>query len=161
MADFTYEQAELEETEDVLGVFYGKRGEVGGQLIVTNRRLLLGPLDVNLAQTITLGGLGQVGVPGTDLLTSLLDAYAPLAKKQVWLRHITAVEPRHGGLLPQPGLRITTATGETIDFKVAKAPTSFIWSRENTVARDEAIILIRAAIKKAKGVRETGDPPSS
>ena len=49
VANFEYQTEPLDEMEDVLGVFYGGRGQVGQQFVVTNRRLLMGPLDTGIA----------------------------------------------------------------------------------------------------------------
>jgi hypothetical protein len=55
MSNFEYKTDPLDEMEDVVGVFYGGRGQVGQQFVVTNRRLLIGPLDVGMDQVLKLG----------------------------------------------------------------------------------------------------------
>ncbi len=58
--------------EDVLRVFYGGRGGVGQQYVVTNRRLLTGPLDTGMALEIDAYVLNHAVPGGGDLLKKVL-----------------------------------------------------------------------------------------
>jgi hypothetical protein len=152
MGGFPHYQTEpLDEQEDVLGVFYGNRGQVGSQFVITNRRLLIGPLDVGLAQDIVSYGLTGAGVPGVDFVKSVLSRYASMNPRTIWLRHVTSVQPTNGPtLFKAPGLRITTATDETIDLAIVHAPKSMSISRKNAEARDRAIQVLEDAVAAAK-----------
>ncbi|MBA2633778.1 MAG: hypothetical protein H0U86_12410, partial [Chloroflexi bacterium] len=128
------------------------RGQVGGQLVVTNRRLLFGPIDTAMSQAIVFGGADAIGVPGAGLVKGVLEAYEPLKRKQVFLRHVTSVEARgNGGLFSAPGLRITTATGETIDYGIVRSTTTPNIHPGNRAVRDQAVAVINAAAQAARG----------
>ncbi|MBA3779981.1 MAG: hypothetical protein H0X16_11925 [Chloroflexi bacterium] len=110
----SFDQPALDEMEDVLGVFYGGRGQVGGQLLITNRRLMFGPVDVGLARVLSLEPLAAVGAPGIGIVKAALDAYEPLKQKQIWLRHIKTVEPKgNASLFSPPKIRLTMVTGRS------------------------------------------------
>jgi hypothetical protein len=148
---FNFDQAALEETEDVLGVFYGGRGQVGGQLVVTSRRLLIGPIDTAMPRAIVFDGANAIGVPGAGFAKAVLEAYEPLKQKQIFLRHVTAVEARgNGGLFSAPGLRITTATGEVIDYGIVRSTTTPNIHPGNRSVRDQAVAIIQKAAAEAR-----------
>jgi hypothetical protein len=48
MAQFTFSTEPIDDNERVLGFFYGGRGQVGQKFVVTNRRLLMGPLETKI-----------------------------------------------------------------------------------------------------------------
>lgn len=78
MPEFQFDTNPIDESEDVLGVFYGSRGQVGQQIVITNRRLLLGPIDTGIALAIDAYVLNK-GVPQAgDLVKAILAHYAPL-----------------------------------------------------------------------------------
>lgn len=79
MPNFDYETEPLDEMEDVLGVFYGGRGQWGQQFVVTNRRLLMGPIDTGIAMAVNAYVLNQAlpGVGAGGLLKDVLSQYAP------------------------------------------------------------------------------------
>ena len=151
MPPFEYETEPLDEAEDVRGVFYGGRGQVGQQIVVTNRRLLLGPLSTKLAQEIDARVLNHVAPGSGDFMKSFLSGYAPMKPKTVWLRHVANVEATNkAGLFKAPGLRITTDTDEEINLGIVKSPTTWSPSPKNSPARDLAVETIAKAIEEAK-----------
>jgi hypothetical protein len=142
-----FDQAPLEETEDVRGVFYGGRGQVGGQLIVTNRRLLFGPIATALPKAI----FGEVDVPVLSSLTKILDAYEPLKSRQVFLRHVVSVEKgRNAGFTGAPTIRIRLATEEVIEYGIVAGTLTPNPMPVNNEVRDRALVLIADAVAKAK-----------
>lgn len=144
-----FDHADLEETEDVLGIFYGGRGQVGGQLLVMNRRLLFGPIDIGLARVVALDGVQAAGVRGLGMVKGLLDAYEPLKQKQIWLRHVKAVEAKgKASLFSLPKIRITTVTDEVVEYGIAKSTTTPNIHPGNNAKRDEAISVIRDAMSR-------------
>lgn len=146
-----FDQPDLEETEDVLGVFYGGRGQVGGQLVVTNRRLLFGPIETAMARAIVFDGGDAIGVPGAGLAKALLDAYEPLKQKQIFLRHITSVDSGGGGgLFSAPSLKIKTATDEVIEYGIVRSTLTPNIDPANREIRDQAVALITAAVLAAR-----------
>lgn len=156
MPNFEYNADSLDEMEDVLGVFYGGRGQVGQQIIVTNRRLLMGPIDVGLVLKIETYLLNKVGGPG-DLVKDILNSYAPMQPETLWLRHVVDVQAtNNASLFKAPGLRITTDTEQRIDMSIVATSTTPNLSGKNNAVRDRAVEVIRAAIAAAKAAPPRG-----
>lgn len=162
MASFQFNTEPMDENEDVLGVFYGSRGQVGQQLVVTNRRLLFGPIDTALATTILEYGAGKASIPGVDLVKQVLAQYAPMQPLTIWLRHVVSVQPTNPSFFRPPGLRLTMDTQQVIEFGVVDTPTTIIFSPRNKDARDRAVRVILQAVEAAKAVSpraKPGGPP--
>ena len=154
---FQYQTEPVDEHENVLGVFYGNRGQWGAQFVVTNRRLLLGPVDVGVAEDILQHLLGKTGVPDVDFAKSLLEKYGPRNPKTIWLRHVADVRStRNAGVLGAAGSSIRTNTDERIDLKIVHKPTAPNWASENNTARDRFVLTLREAVEAAK----TAAPPT-
>jgi hypothetical protein len=77
---FDYETEPLDEMEDVLAVYYGGHGQVGQKYVVSNRRLLMGPLDTKIAQDINAYVLNQAvaGAGLGTLMKDVLSHYRPM-----------------------------------------------------------------------------------
>ncbi len=151
MAQFTFNTEPIDEDERVLGFFYGGRGQVGQKFVVTNRRLMMGPLDTKIALEIDTYILGKAGVGGMDLLKNVLTSYAPMNPKSVALSHIADVQATNNAkLFKAPGLRITTDSGDVFELGVVTTPTTWNPSPKNNVSRDEAVALIKEAMASLK-----------
>lgn len=151
MPQFQYDTEPLDENEDVLGVFYGGRGSVGQQFVVTNRRLLLGPIDTGIALQVDAYLLDKTAGGGGSLLKSLLSEYAPMNPKTVWLRHVSNVEAtNNASLFKAPGVRVTTATGEVLDLGIVKTATTRSGNKDNNGVRDRLVRLLAEAVASAK-----------
>jgi hypothetical protein len=151
MPQFDYSTGPVDEFEDVLGVFYGGRGQVGQQYVVTNRRLLIGPIDTGIAQQIDAYILNQAAAGVGDLLKNILSKYAPMSPQTIWLRHIVDVQAtNNAGLLRPPGLRLRTDTDQVFDLGVVKSTTTWNPSPKNNTARDAMVEVLRTAIQAAK-----------
>src|SRR6476660_330942 len=151
MPNFEYETEPLDQMEDVLGVFYGGRGGVGQQYVVTNRRLLMGPLDTGMALDIDASVLNQATAGGGDLLKSVLSQYAPMNPKTLWLRHVVNVEPTNNARwLKAPGLQITTDTQQSFKLSIVATPTTMNRDPKNNNIRDQAVQVIRTAVQAAR-----------
>lgn len=151
MPNFEYSTEPLDEMEDVVGVFYGGRGGVGQQYVVTNRRLLMGPLDTGMALEIDSYLLNKATPSGGDLVKNVLSHYAPMSPKTLWLRHIVDVEAtNNASLFKAPGLQMTTDTQQV--FKLSIVVTAKTMSRDprNNDVRDKAVQVIRGAVQAAK-----------
>ncbi len=143
----------LDEDENVLGIFFGGHKQWGGKLIVTNKRLIFSALDLGAIPDALVYVGGKAGIPGVDIGKTILDRVQASVGKDIWLRHITAVEADgNGSLFAAPAIRISTATGEVLKIGIVKATTAFNPDPENRVHRDNAIALIRSAIEKVKTV---------
>jgi hypothetical protein len=153
MSSFDYETEPLDEMEDVVAVFYGGRGQVGQQYVVTNRRLLMGPLDIGVATEIDSYLLNKA-VPGAglgDLVKNVLSRYAPMSATTLWLRHVVAVEPtNNAGWFKPPRFRITTDTDQVFNLGIVATPTTMSRNPKNNGVRDEAVGVIRDAAASAK-----------
>jgi hypothetical protein len=101
MNEARFHEPALDEREDVIGVFFGGPREWGGKIIITNRRCFFAPIDVGLVDTILTYVGGQAGIPSADLAGTIIDRVRTAAKKEVWLRHVEAVEPRGNGASSQ------------------------------------------------------------
>jgi hypothetical protein len=147
MAQFTFSTEPIDDNERVLGFFYGGRGQVGQKFVVTNRWLLMGPLDTKIVLEIETYILGKAGVGGMDLLKNVLSNYAPMNPKSVPLSHVANVEATNNArLLKPPGLRFTTDSGDVFDLGVVATPTTWNLSPKNKVSRDRAVALINEAM---------------
>jgi hypothetical protein len=151
MPQFDYATEPVDEYEDVLGVFYGGRGQVGQQYVVTNRRLLMGPIDTGIAQEIDGYVLDQVVPGGGGLVKGILTKYAPMNPKTLWLRHVTDVQPtNNASIFKAPGLHITTDTEQNFDLRVVATTTTWNPSPKNNPARDQMVAVLREAVQAAK-----------
>jgi hypothetical protein len=151
MPNFDYKTDPVDEMEDVLAVFYGGRGQVGQQYVVTNRRLLMGPLNIGVALEIDAYVLNQAVPGGGDLIKNVLKEYGPMSAKTLWLRHVVDVQPtNNAGWFKAPGLRITTDTEQVFDLGIVKGPKTMSRNPENNDIRDRAIVVIRQAVEAAK-----------
>lgn len=151
MPQFQYDTEPLDENEDVLGVFYGGRGSVGQQFVVTNRRLLLGPIDTGIALQIDAYLLDKTTGGGGGLLKSLLSEYAPMNPKTIWLRHVSNVEAtNNASLFKAPGVRVATATGEVLDLQIVETTTTMSIKKVNNGVRDRFVRVLQEAVASAK-----------
>lgn len=151
MPQFDYTTEPVDEFEDVMGVFYGGRGQVGQQYVVTNRRLLMGPLDTGIAQEIDAYILNKAVPGGGDLIKNVLSKYAPMSPKMLWLRHIVDVQPTNNArLFKPPGLRLKTDTDQVFDLGVVASSTTWNPSPKNNTARDSMVEVLRKALQAAK-----------
>jgi hypothetical protein len=150
MSEAQFSEPALIETEDVLGIFYGGPRAWGGKLIVTNRRLIFAPIDLRVVELITKYVADKAGVPGADLADQIIDQVKLSVRKELWLRHITSIEPNgDGGWFSAPGIRMVTATGEVVEFGIVISTLTRNNDPGNPVVRDQAIALIRAATAAA------------
>ena len=150
MGNFQFTEPSLTETEQVLGIFFGGNPLWGGKLLVTDHRLIFAPIDVGLVETVVRYVADKANVPGADLGGKIIDQVKGSAKKEIWIRHVTSVEPNgDGGLFKAPGVRIVTATGERVDFGIVKTTTTMNRDPANRVVRDQLIALIRTQMSRA------------
>ena len=151
MPDFEFQTEPLDEMEDVLGVFYGGRGQVGQQFVVTNRRLLMGPLDVGMALEIDAYIMNKSAAGTGDFLKNVLSRYAPMSPKTLWLRHIGDVHStNNASLFKAPGLEIRTDTEQILKLGIVASPTTMNRDPKNNVVRDRAVEVIASAVQAAK-----------
>ncbi|MEJ7792002.1 MAG: hypothetical protein WKF65_08545 [Gaiellaceae bacterium] len=155
-----YKTEPVDEMEDVVAVFYGGRGQWGQQYVITNRRLLIGPLNVDIAAEIDTYVANKL-VPGAgDVIKKVLSLYGPASAKTLWLRHVIDVRPTsNASWFRPPQLRITTETEEVLELGIIKkgasrTRTMLTMSRDpsNNAERDRAVAVLRQAVAAAKAV---------
>jgi hypothetical protein len=151
MPNFEFQTEPLDEMEDVLGVFYGGRGQVGQQFVVTNRRLLMGPLDVGMALEIDAYIVNKAAAGTGDFLKNVLSHYAPMSPKTLWLRHVVDVHStNNASLFKAPGLEIRTDTEQVFKLGIVASPTTMNRDPKNNAVRDRAVEVIASAVHAAK-----------
>jgi hypothetical protein len=156
MPNFDFKTEPLDEMEDVLGVFYGGRGQVGQQYVVTNRRLLMGPLDAGIALEIDAYLVDAAAPGGGSLVKNVLNQYAPMNPKTLWLRHVVDVRPtNNAGWFKAPGLQITTDTEQEFNLGIVATTTTMSRNPKNNAVRDRAVQVIRGAVEAAKAAPRT------
>lgn len=146
----SYEEPTLDQAERVLGVFYGRRTQWGGKLIITNKRMLFAKLDLGAIPDILEYVGGIAGIP-IEVGRKVLDHISGSVNKEIWLQHITGVEPEgKAWFLGPPKMRVTTATGETVKVDIVKSTFSLVGNPANNDIRDRAVALLREAVSAAK-----------
>lgn len=125
----------------------------GGQLVLTDQRLLFQPLDVKAATKLLSNGidfmpanlavLGKVVSKALDYTT----AYQDGLEGAVPTTAITSVDPGRGpALFHPPSLVLTMDNGNTVEFGILRSKLTPNISPTNTTARDEMVALIRAQL---------------
>lgn len=155
-----YKTEPIDEMEDVEAIFYGGRGQWGQQYVITNRRLLIGPLNVDVAAEIDTYVANKL-VPGAgEVIKKVLSLYGPASAKTIWLRHVVVVHPTsNASWFKPPQLRITTDTDEVFELGIIKkgasrTETMLTMNRnpENNAERDRAVAVLVQAVEAAKAV---------
>lgn len=123
----------------------------GGQLIVTNQRVLFRPLDMKGTTKLindgigflpdNLGVLGKVVSKALDYTTAYQDGLQGAAPTAA----IAGVRVGgNGGLFHPPSLVLTMDTGTQVEIGILKSRLTPNFSTANRLARDELILLISA-----------------
>jgi hypothetical protein len=123
----------------------------GGQLVLTNQRLLFRPLDMKGTTKLindgieflpdNLGVLGKVVSKALDYTTAYQDGL-PGAVPTSAIASVKA--GRNGGLLQPPSLVLTMDNGTRVEIGILKSKFTPNIARSNRVARDEMVQLIKA-----------------
>jgi hypothetical protein len=127
------EVAELEVKRWVASVPMGIFSKHGGNLVLTNKRLLFEPLKT----------------PGWTPISKYL---APFAEHQgsADLANLASAEAVPGS---SPKLRVLSQSGQAREFLIFVRRLSLIWSSANAAARNEAVSTINAAIQTARAAQ--------
>lgn len=148
-----YRTERPDETEQILGVFYGARRQVGQQYIITNRRLLMGPLDTRMFLEITSHTGNKAAVGTSDFLMNVLNRYASMSPQTLWLHHVVDVRSTNNaiwGIFKAPGLKVTTDTGQVFKLSIAATLDAMNRDPKNYAVRDQALEAIKSAVEAAK-----------
>jgi len=115
----------------------GGRPWVGGDLVLTDHRLLFTPLNVKDVAALLSYGLKKAGAPGAVI------AVVGWAAGQVMPGTVDADEiasasvGRSGALLNPPTIKVNLLSGGTLEFGILAARMSFNGAAANEVARDK------------------------
>ena len=137
----TLEPGELEEARCVASYRPGTLTSVGGDLVLTSRRLVFTPLDTRDVVEVLTWGLGKAGAPefGTQLPGRLGDMI-----RQEQIRGVTAVDAgTDGSLLKPPTIRITGTDGSAIEIGLLAGRRNRNNDPANRRARDDMLAAIR------------------
>ena len=120
---------------------------VGGDLVLTDLRLLFTPLNVKDVAPLLSYGLKKAGAPSAA--TALVGwAQSQIRPGATELDQVTAVTSgRSAGLLHPPTLLVQRADGERIEFGVLASRTAPNISRANERARDVFMAQLEAVIQ--------------
>ncbi|MCX8453708.1 hypothetical protein [Paenarthrobacter ureafaciens] len=166
MADFDFDAAgrliggsgretfpfELSEGEtEVLRVVGSKRPggltSVGGDLVLTNFRVLFTPLNTGDVSRLLAFALGKAGADGrivgiVDKIQDMIGTAAPIGTGA--LSKITSIETgTNGSLLKPPTLIISGTDGSSEEVGVLASRGSFNPSPKNRAARDQFLLAAR------------------
>jgi hypothetical protein len=119
---------------------------VGGDLVLTNQRLLFTPLNINDAASLLTYGLTKTGAPGqAAAVVGWMQKQA--VQQPVGLDAISEIRAGRGAsLLHPPSLVVTLSTGTGLEFGVLATRTSFNGSSANTAARDGFVSKVRSLL---------------
>ena len=120
---------------------------VGGDLVLTDRRLLFTPLNVKDVAPLLSYGLKAAGVPSVAvaLVGRVQSQIRPGATE---LAEVTSVTSgRSAGLLHPPTLLVNRADGESIEFGVLASRTTPNFSGANERARDDFLAQLEAVVQ--------------
>jgi hypothetical protein len=116
---------------------------VGGDLVLTNMRLIFTPLETRDAAGILEWGLSKAGAP--DLVSKIPGALDSLVKPEA-IAGVAAVEPGSGpSWRKPPTLVVSDAAGNRVEIGILAARLKLNPSAENAVARDRMVAAITRA----------------
>lgn len=141
----TYAQLPVQPEEQILGIFTANRTDlVGAQLLVTNCRLLLGTLDVSLAEEILAYVSGKVGGPDLAKAFALLSRIPVMQPLSIALVDVANVRPgKDAGWSHPPTLIVDRRDGRAEEIGILAGIHKTIHDPANNVARDQAVTLIK------------------
>jgi hypothetical protein len=147
------EEGEQELLRKTAGLIQAQTNSVGGILVLTNRRLLFRPLDVNKAAAFLKEGLdffpngyAEVGKVASKVIDAVDDA---IRSKAGGIGHkaIAGVRTGRGAtLIRPPTLYIDTSAGHTVEFGVLRGIGEPNISPRNKPHRDEMVQAIQSVL---------------
>jgi hypothetical protein len=110
------------------------------KVIVTDRHLYINPKNLDAVRSFNKGFGPPVLPKAMDYGINKIGFAEPL---RIPAHMIQKVEPLAKRKWQAPGVKLTLADGQTIDFRVARGFPTPAWSNKNTVACDKALRLLR------------------
>jgi hypothetical protein len=132
---------EQERGRFVAGKLVGGSSLVGGDLVVTDRRVVFAPLNVTDIAQVLSWGLAKAGAPG-HLAQAPIKLGELVGQPSDAGLLMTAEAGRSGSPIRPPQVILKDADGNESTFGVVASRTSPNWARANIAARDELIALV-------------------
>jgi len=137
-----YKQASLNPGEAVQGTWVGARSAwgglpfTGGQIALSNDRVIFNPINTDGAQKILAAGARVAGVPAVGLGLRALRQTGALDPTSVPRGGVTSVQPgRDAGILHPPTVVIDSDSGRQ-ELGIVHNAAAPNWSKRNVEARD-------------------------
>jgi hypothetical protein len=130
----------------------GTLTSVGGDLVLTTKRLIFTPLETKDVVEVLTWGLEKAGAPG--VVTGLPGRLGELVREQQLggsggLRGISAVTAGSPpGVLRPPTLLVQATDGTTTDIGVLAGRRSPNWSKDNVPPRDRMLAAVQGALAR-------------
>lgn len=120
----------------------GGRPWVGGDLVLTNRRVLFAPLDVTDAAALLSYGLKKAGAPSDAI--ALVGWIASQVRPETLERSevLAASAGRSAGVLNPPTLTVHRADGTNLEFGILASRMSPNLAKANESVRDEYLAVL-------------------
>ena len=127
---------------------------VGGDIVVTNQRLLFTPLNVADVAVLLGFGLQRAGAP--KAATALIGHVSDYVSKAATATDVVAIrDGREASLLSPPSVVIVSATGRELEFGVTASRRSLNVSPANEQARRQLVSLVQTQLAGAgRGQRQ-------
>lgn len=121
----------------------GGRAWVGGDLVVTNRRVLFAPLDVKDVAALLSYGLKKAGAPGgaTGVVGWIGGQVEPSSTDVSDI--VSATRGRSAGLLNPPTVTVHLRDGTNLEFGILSGRMSPNVAKSNEQRRDEVLHLLQ------------------
>lgn len=144
---------ETELCREVASARPGTLTAIGGDLVLTNRRLIFTPLDTKDAVEVLIWVLESAGAPGA--LSGPGRPRDPVQQQESGetsgLRGMASVSADGGGgWLRPPAIVVAGTDGSTTEIGVLAGRRSMNRDRANVVARDRMLAAIQAAVPRGR-----------
>ncbi len=125
----------------------GSLRSVGGDLVLTTRRLVFTPLDTRDLVEVLTWSLGKSGTPSAA--TGVLNKMGDLVEKYNFglLTSLTAAEAGSGPTLLKPPTIIVTSPSGSVEVGISSGRLSPNISSSNILARDRMLAAIQAQLQ--------------
>jgi hypothetical protein len=126
-------------------VLAGGLSLVGGEIVVTNQRLLFTPLNVSDGEALLAAGLKRAGAP--EKAVALVGYFARRVNDAATETDVVSIrEGQHGSLFKPPSVVVQGSSGRSIELGVLADPRSANAAAGNYDARRRLITAVQATI---------------